>query len=136
MFLRSVQSAVLAVIAVTKNKYRNVHTWNNAKIQKEHIQKEQIVKVLGVLEAHKRKQNSVRSNEELSWVLTKLMDPLRMQCQKMIMTVLGIKQEKEKLILLQGKLEFPSIKNLSKVITICHLQTRIQIELMAYLKLE
>ena len=131
MFLRSVQLAALAVIAASKNKYRIVHTWNNAKIQKE-----QIVKVLGVLEAHKRKQNSVRSNEELSWVLTKLMDQLQMQCQKMIMTVLGSKQEKEKHILLQGKLEFPSTKNLSKVITICLLQTRIQIELMVYLKLE
>ena len=131
MFLRSVQLAALAVIAASKNKYRIVHTWDNVQIQKE-----QIVKVLGVLEAHKRKQKSVRNNEELSLVLTKLMDLPQMQCQKMIMTVLGSKQEKEKPILLQGKLEFPSIKNLSKVITICHLQTRIQIELMAYLKLE
>ena len=102
MFLRSVQLAVLAVIAASKNKYRIVHTWiiwnNNAQIQKELI-----VKVLGVLEAHKRKQNSVRKNEELSLVLTKLMDLPRMQCQEMIMTVLGSKQEKEKPILLQGK---------------------------------
>ena len=131
MFLRSVQLAALAVIAASKNKYRIVHTWDNAQIQKE-----QIVKVLGVLEAHKRKQISVRNNEELSLVLTKLMDLPQMQCQKMIMTVLGSKQEKEKPILLLGKLEFPGNKSLSKVITICHLQTRIQIELMAYLKLE
>ena len=59
-----------------------------------------------------------------------------MQCPEMIMTVLDSKQEKEKPILLQVKLEFPGSKSLSKVITICHLQTRIQIELMAYLKLE
>ena len=59
-----------------------------------------------------------------------------MQCQEMIMIVLDSKQEKEKPILLQVKLEFPGNKSLSKAITICRLQTRIQTELMAYLKLE